>query len=402
MATRTKPLWSPPETLAEELVLDGAAAAELGSLRAELRAWLTANVPGEPEPEDETERFRFRRDWQRTLFEGGWAGISWPKRYGGRGAGPLEQFVYYEELARAEAPDIVNRPGIVLVGPTMMAHAADEVKDRFLPGILSGDDIWCQGFSEPAAGSDLAGLQTRATRDGDSYEVDGQKVWTTWAQFADYCAVLCRTDRDAERHRGLSMIVVPMDQPGVTQRPIVQITREAEFGEVFFDSARAPAGWVIGEPGDGWGAAMTMLEFERGDQGFTDHGRLFVKLAGLAGVLRAARDDGRLGGDALARARAAFADVWSRCVLLRQFNLGLAARLAGGARVGFDGSLAKLYWSELEQSVAELGLLLAGPDGLLDGDWTADYLRSRATTIYSGTSEIQRNIVAEKVLGLPR
>jgi alkylation response protein AidB-like acyl-CoA dehydrogenase len=371
--------------------------------RMEFRRWLAENVPSEPEPHEQDELVAFRRRWQRTLHDGGWAGPSWPTDFGGRGSGPLEQFMYYEELALARAPEIANAPAVLLLGPTLMVHGPDHLKAHFLPGILTGEDMWCQGFSEPEAGSDLAALRTRARRDGDGWVVDGQKIWTTWAQYADWCALLCRTEEGSERHRGLSMLLVPMDQPGVTVRPIVQMNGASEFCEVFFDGARTEGELVVGARGDGWGAAMTMFEYERADQGFTCHARQLVLIADVAAALRALRDEGALETWQLDAARGQLAALWSRGQRLRRLNLRAALDAEAGKRLGPAGSVIKLYWSELEQDLAAFATEILGPAGLdLEHPWTEHYLGSRAASIYSGTTEIQRNIVAERLLGLPR
>jgi alkylation response protein AidB-like acyl-CoA dehydrogenase len=371
--------------------------------RREFRRWLADHAPGVREPADQDEKFGFRRAWQRTLHDGGWAGPAWPERFGGRGSGALEQYMYYEELALARAPQPVNAPGIILLGPTLMVHGSEELQRRFLPGILSADDMWCQGFSEPNSGSDLASLSTRARPDGDEWVIDGQKIWTTWAQYADYCFVLCRTEDGSSRHRGLSMIVCEMDQPGVTARPITQITGDAEFGEVFFDGARAARDLMVGAPGDGWAAAMTMFQFERADQGFTCHARLLVRLADVKEALHLARDRGALGGPALEQARLRYADLWIRGQQLRRINLRGALAADAGRSVGPAGSVTKIFWSELEKDVAAFHAGLYGAAGLVCGtEISHELLASRAASIYSGTTEIQRNIVADLLLGLPR
>ncbi|QEC50616.1 acyl-CoA dehydrogenase [Baekduia soli] len=370
--------------------------------RREFRPWLAEHVPG-PEPLDQDAKVALRRAWQRTLSAGGWAGPAWPAEYGGRGAGPLQQFMYYEELALARAPWAANAPGTILLGPTLMVHGTEELRTRFLPAILSGDELFSQGFSEPEAGSDLASLRTRAHRDGDDWVITGQKIWTTWAQYSDWCFVVCRTDPESKRHRGLSMIICPMDQLGVTVRPIEQISGDPEFAEVFFDGARAPAGHVVGEVGQGWAVAMTMLGFERADQGFSDHALLLVHLHDLAAELRAAQRDGRLGAAEAAEARARHADLWIRCQQLRRFNLSIAVRGEAGETPGDFGSVVNLFWADLEQGIAELGVAVAGARGLALGDHPAHFLMSsRSATIDSGSSEIQRNIIAERTLGLPR
>ncbi|MGH9000603.1 MAG: acyl-CoA dehydrogenase family protein [Acidimicrobiia bacterium] len=371
--------------------------------RHEFRDWLAAHVPGVDEPGDEDERFRFRRRWQQTLHEGGWAGPAWPEEYGGRGAGALEQFMYYEELALAHAPQPVNAPGIILLGPTLMVHGSGELRARFLPGILSASEMWCQGFSEPNSGSDLASLRTRAHLDGDEWVITGQKVWTTWAHYADYCFVLCRTEPGSERHRGMSLLVCPMGQPGVTARPITQITGDAEFGEVFLDEARCPRDFIVGAPGEGWTAAMTMFQFERADQGFTCHARLLVQLAAVRRALRHAAGAGALSAPAIEAARLRYADLWVRAQQLRRINLRNALRVEAGGSIGPSGSLTKIFWSELEKDVAALHAGLFGSAGLVEeARVSKELLASRAASIYSGTTEIQRNIVAELVLGLPR
>lgn len=371
--------------------------------RREFRVWLAHNAPEEAEPHDQDALVAFRREWQRTLHSGGWAGASWPTEYGGRGSGPLEQFMYYEELALARAPEIANAPAVLLLGPTLIVHGPEALKERFLSGILSGDDMWCQGFSEPEAGSDLAALRTRARLDGDAWIVNGQKIWTTWAQYADWCALLCRTEDGSERHRGLSMLLVPLDQPGVTVRPILQMNGASEFCEVFFEEARADAELVVGGRGQGWPASMTMFEYERADQGFTCHARQLVRIADIAAAIRALRAEAKLEAWALGPSRARLADLWTRAQRLRLLNLRAAVQAEARQRLGPSGSVIKLFWSELEQDIAEFGAGLFGAEGLsADNAWTEHYLGSRAASIYSGTTEIQRNIVAERLLGLPR
>ncbi|MCW3019232.1 MAG: acyl-CoA dehydrogenase [Solirubrobacterales bacterium] len=371
--------------------------------RQEFRGWLAAHASGAPEPLDQDERFALRRAWQRTLFDGGWAGPAWPEEVGGRGAGPLHQFMYYEELALARAPEAVNTPGIALLGPTLMVLGSDELKARFLPAILSGEEIYCQGFSEPNAGSDLASLRTRARLDGQEWVIDGQKIWTTWAQYSDFCFVLCRTEADSERHRGLTLLICPLDQPGVSVRPITQISGDPEFAEVFFDGARAPAEYAVGAIGDGWATAMILFQFERADQCFTDHARMLVRLADIAGELRTAAREKLLPEHAVAQARLRLAELWIRCQQLRRLNLRVAVRGEAGEAIGMGGSIVNLFWGELERDIGELGAFVDGVRGLLLGTETSHHLlASRAGTIYSGTSEIQRNIIAERLLGLPR
>lgn len=371
--------------------------------RSELHDWLVANAPSQPEPLDQEERFEFRRRWHRELAANGWVALHWPAEYGGRGADPLTQFMYYEEMALARAPELANTPGILLLGPTLMRHGTAEMCRRFLPGILSGDDIWCQGFSEPDSGSDLASLRTRAELGPDGWHINGQKTWTTFGQYADYCFVLCRTEAGSERHRGLSLLVCPTDQPGVTRRPIRQITGETEFCECFFDDALAPADWLVGDRGQGWRAAMTLFQFERADQGYTDHARPMVQLHDAAGDLRAGLGSGLISSARASEAVTRHAELWMRSQELRRINLRSAVMASRGEDLGAVGSLSNLLWGELDKDIAHHRADLAAWGGLDPADHRClDRLASRAKTIYSGTSEIQRNIIAERLLGLPR
>ena len=371
--------------------------------RQEFRGWLAEHSPGVAEPLDQDEKFALRREWQRTLFAGGWAGPAWPQEFGGRGAGPLHQFMYYEELALAHAPYAVNTGGIALLGPTLMEVGSEELKARFLPAILSAEEIYCQGFSEPDAGSDLASLRARARLEGEEWVIDGQKTWTTWAQYSDYCFVLCRTDPDSERHRGMTLLICSMDQPGITVRPITQISGDPEFCEVFFDGATAPASYAVGGVDDGWNTAMILFQFERGDQGFTDHARMLVHLHDVAIELREGLAAKRISAPAAAEAGRRLAGLWTRCQQLRRFNLRFAVRGEAGESIGMGGSIVNLFWGELEREIGELSSEVHGPRGLLlDTAPGHELLASRAGTIHSGTSEIQRNIIAERMLGLPR
>ncbi|MFF2846082.1 acyl-CoA dehydrogenase family protein [Streptomyces sp. NPDC058001] len=370
--------------------------------RAELRAWLREHPPAS-EPLDQGEKFACRRSWHRQLAEAGRVGLHWPVEYGGQGADPMTQFMYYEELALARAPEPVNTPGLILLGPTLMAHGSDELKKRFLPGILSGDEMWCQGFSEPNSGSDLASLRTRAEMSGDEWVVNGQKTWTTFGQYADYCFVLCRTEAGSERHRGLTLLICPVRQPGVTVRPIRQISGDEEFCEVFFEDARVPGAWVVGEVGHGWEAAMTLFQFERGDQGYTDHARLLVRLADCERAVDDAEARGAVSPERAADARARHLALWVRCQGLRRLNHRGATLAAEGKELGAVGSLTNLVWGELEKDLGTACAEASGAESLLVGRRdTHARLATRAASIYSGTSEIQRNIIAERLLGLPR
>lgn len=367
--------------------------------RQEFSDWLESEAPkGTAEP-GEDGVFAHKLAWQRALFAGGWAGLTWPKRYGGREEGALAQLMQYEELALVRAPEPANTPGMILLGPTLMRVGNEELKERFLPGILSGDDIWCQGFSEPDSGSDLASLRTRATVVGGQWVIDGQKIWSTFADRAKYSFVLARTEPDSAKHRGLSLLICEMDQPGVTVRPIRQITGDHEFSEIFFDGARAPESWVVGEPGKGWAASMLLFSFERGDPGFTDHARLLVELHDAKPLLTPERHSRAV----LADARQRWIELWLRCQELRRLNVRLAIDAEAGREVVELGSVTNLVWGELCKDIAEFVSDLSGDPAIVEGTAVSHHrLASRAKSIYSGTSEIQRNIIAERLLALPR
>ncbi len=370
--------------------------------RDELRAWLQANNPG-PEPAGEEAAFEFRCDWQRRLNDAGWAGLSWPREYGGRGATLVEQAIFSEETARARAPQLANVLGIAMGGPTVIAHGTEQQRRRFLPPILSAQEIWCQGFSEPGSGSDLASLSTRAVRDGDEWVLSGQKVWTTFAHRARWCMLLARSDPDAPKHRGLTYFLMDMRQPGIEVRPLRQITGEAEFNELFLDGVRIPAANVIGGEGNGWAVAITTLMHERFTLAFGL--QLQVQIA-LSELVERLRDTPATGGrsafeDPVVRQRLGQLMIESEVLRLNAYR-GLSAVMRDGVP-GPEGSLGKWHWSEVNQALAELAIDVAGPRALLDEDrWTYRFLRARANSIEGGTTEILKNIVAERVLGLPR
>jgi alkylation response protein AidB-like acyl-CoA dehydrogenase len=364
--------------------------------RDSVRSWIEANHPGR-EPDADPEAFEFRRAWQRALNERGWAGLSWPTEYGGAGATLVELAIFYEETARAGAPQMANTLGLAMGGPTVIAHGTEEQKRRFLPPILSADEIWCQGFSEPGSGSDLASLKTRAVRDGDEWVVTGQKVWTTYAHEAKWCMLVARTDQDAPKHRGLTYFLMDMEQDAVEVRPLVQITGEAEFNELFIEEARIPDENIVGGEGNGWHVAITTLMHERAGLAFALQVQVQIALRELQDQIRAA---GRA-DDPLIRQR--FAQVFVEAQVLRlNAYRGLTATMKRGAP-GPEGSLGKWHWAEVNQALTELAMDVAGSHALLADDaWTYRFLRARANSIEGGTTEILRNIVAERVLGLPR
>jgi alkylation response protein AidB-like acyl-CoA dehydrogenase len=376
------------------------------AFREEVRTWLRDHLPpGWPDsrPSDPKAYEQVRRDWQRQLYDAGWAGLSWPEEYGGRGATLVEQVIFNEESAKARAPDPINVIGLYMAGPTIIAWGTDEQKARYLAPLLSGEEIWCQGFSEPSSGSDLASLRTRAVREGDLYVVNGQKVWTSYGHLASYCILVTRTDPDAPKHAGLTYLLCPMDQPGVTVRPLVQITGDPEFNEVFFDDAQVPVRERLGEEGDGWKVAMTTLMHERGTMSFglqIQAQILFDGLRVLARKLDRADDPA---------VRERLAGFQLEVEALRITNIRALSKLLKGAP-GPEGSMSKLLWERAMQAMTEYAIELLGVRGQVDagdasvedGRWQYAYLRSRGNTIEAGTTEILKNIVAERVLGLPR
>ncbi len=377
--------------------------------RAELRAWLAANPPG-PEPETLEEWVAYGKRWQRRLYEAGWCGIAWPVEYGGRGASLIEQIVFQEEMARAKAPMLINLAGLTMGGPVLMAHGTEAQKRRHLQAILRADEIWCQGFSEPNAGSDLAALATRAVRDGAHFVVTGQKVWTSFARYADWCMLLARTDPAAPKHRGITFLLVDMHAPGVTVRPLRQITGDEDFNELFFDEVRVPVANVVGAIDGGWDIAITCLMHERQTLTFSRQLQSRVALDEMIALARRHERNGRpVRGDPVLRQRLAAAVIDSTAMQYTAYR-NLTRALRGGVP-GPEGSIEKLFWSEMYQRQLETALAIVGPHGLVmrgsrhalaDGQWPYLYLYARGRTIAAGTSEVQRNIIAERVLGLPR
>jgi alkylation response protein AidB-like acyl-CoA dehydrogenase len=376
----------------------------------EVHDWLVANLPagwGTPafeKPEDPAERVRFMRWWYGRLNEGGWAGLHWPREYGGRGATPIEQFLFAEEYTRMGAPALIDvgvGPG--LTGPTLIHHGTEEQKKRFLPAILRGEEIWCQGFSEPNAGSDLANCRTRAELRGDTFHVNGQKIWTSYARHADWCILLVRTDANAPKHKGLTFLLLDMKTPGITIRPLVEMTGVAWFNEVFFDDVRIPAGRMVGRMNDGWTIAITTLAHERG--GSAPHARLAGELKDMLALVRgvAGADDPGV--------RQRVAQSWIETEIVRLVAYRQVSETMRKGQPGPEGSYLKLLWSETDMRMKELAIELEGPYAQIErgdaraldgGRWQYEYLWSRAASIYAGTSEVQRNIIAQRVLGLPR
>lgn len=377
------------------------------AFRSELRAWLAENVPtgfGTDAWEDAaslSEEFAFLRAWQARLAAARWVGVHWPEAHGGRGAGALENYIFQEEMAAARAPEVINRIGVNLVGPSLMTHGTGEQRELYLRRILTGEDIWCQLFSEPGAGSDLTALATRIEEDGDDFLVTGQKVWTSWAQFADYGILLGRSDPEAKKARGISYLVIPMRAEGVEIRPLRQMTGSSEFNEVFLDGVRVPKRNLVGEAGQGWAIAQTTLAHERG----TSPRQLVIHRMLLDDLLRLASERG---ADAAMRQKIARAKIEVEIAKLN--NWRTLTRLGRGEKLGPESSFIKLYWSEMSQRMHETLMELLGPAGLLDGGphsvaqgrLMRSWMYYRAASIFAGTNEIQRNIIAQRALGLPR
>jgi alkylation response protein AidB-like acyl-CoA dehydrogenase len=369
------------------------------AFRDELRRWLADNPP-DPEPEgggEDEANYAWRRAWQRRLYDGGWAAPHWPAEYGGRGATLTQSAIYFEELGRAGVPLPANVLGLLLGGPTLMVWGTDEQKERYLAPILSGEEIWCQGFSEPDAGSDLAALKTRAVQDGDDWVVTGQKVWTSGAQHSKWCMLVARTDPGVPKHKGLTYFLMDMEQDEIQVRPLRQITGEAEFNELFIEEARIPAGNVIGGVGNGWKVALTTLMNERAGLGFALQIRLRKLLDEVLGV---AAERGLL-QDALYAD--ALAELHVRCEAIRLLAWKGLTDVEKYGQPGPEGSLVKWLWSDTNQRLTQLAADVVGPEVLTAGtSWSYELLRARGNTIEGGTTEVLKNIVAERVLGLPR
>src|SRR5688572_11996579 len=381
------------------------------AFRKEVRAWLEANLPDDLRGmafaasragQDEVRKLRA---WQKTMCEAGYVGIDWPKEFGGRGATLTEQIILFQEMARAESPQFVNRGGVSMLGPTLMKFGTPAQQKRFLPKILTADELWCQGFSEPNAGSDLANLQTRAVRDGDDFVVNGQKVWTSMAHVADWCFLLVRTDPAAARHKGISFLLVDMKTPGITIRPLRQITGEAEFNEVFFDNVRVPAENLVHKVNEGWAVAITTLAYERDLLTFIRHISLRNALHRL---VKLARTRGK-GGDPILRQK--IAHLWIGEQALQMNAYRSLTKILRGGQPGPEGSTSKLFWSQLDQELALTATEVLGPYSQIaegspwavdDGQWEFYELLARGSGIRAGTSEILRNILAERVLGLAK
>jgi alkylation response protein AidB-like acyl-CoA dehydrogenase len=370
---------------------------EEAAFRQELRAWIAANLPESHRGgRGGAQRFEeFGREWSRKLYDAGYAGLTWPTEYGGAGAPYSHQAIFYEEMAAAAAPPHIGVIGLGMAGPTIMVHGTDDQKSKYLQRILSGEDVWCQGFSEPDAGSDLAAARTRAELKDGVFVVNGQKVWSSFAHIADWCILVTQSDPDGQRYRNLSYLIVDMKAPGVEVRPLRQITGEAEFNEIFFTDVEVPQENLLGEVGQGWQVAMTTLLHERGTLGFALSAALDANVRRLVELARERKPTGA--------ARDQVAREWIEQQALRYTNYRSLTTLVKTGIPGPEGSVGKLHWSEQNQRLTKLARSLMGADGLVDdGYWHYQQLRSRGNTIEAGTSEVLRNIIAERVLGLPK
>jgi alkylation response protein AidB-like acyl-CoA dehydrogenase len=394
--------------------MDLAYSPEQEAFRARVQKFLHDNLPAgwgqagfRPQGMTMTE---FLKDWQRRLYDNGFLGMAWPKEYGGQGASQIEMAIYNEEVARVRAPGPLNVLGISMAGPTIITYGTDEQKKRYLSKILDCEEIWCQGFSEPNSGSDVAAAKTRAELKGDEFVVNGQKVWTTLAHIADWCMLLVRTDPDAPKHRGLSYLLVDMHSPGVTVKPLRQMTGESEFNEVFFDDVHVPRENLLGGLNEGWRVATTTLMNERGTAALASVMRYRIVFNEIVDLARSTiRSGSPATDDPLVRQQ--LAQFYVDLEMMRFTAYRTFSKILKGGNPGPEGSISKLAWSELNQRMQEFVMALEGPASQLvkgspyavqSGRWQYHFMRSRANTIEAGTSEIQRNIIAERVLGLPK
>jgi alkylation response protein AidB-like acyl-CoA dehydrogenase len=366
------------------------------SFRDALREWLNGNLPG-PHPADPLEAIRFSRDWQKRLYDAGYAGLSWPREFGGRGATVVEQALFNQEIARLDLPGPINIIGMHMVGPSIIHHGTEDQRARFLRPILTADELWCQGFSEPGAGSDLASLTTRAVKNGHEWIITGQKVWTSLAHYADWCILLARTNPEAPKHKGLTFFLMNMHQSGVQPRPLRTATGDSEFNEMFLDEARVPDELRLGPVDAGWTVALTTLMHERGGAAFTYS---VAVRNDLNRVIEACREQGIL-DDPVLRLRLAKLHIDVENLRLNGLR-GLSAQM-DGRQPGPEGSLAKWQWSEVYKAMAAFVMDAFGSSALDPSSrWSFMFMRSLATGIEAGTTDILKNVIAERVLGLPK
>jgi alkylation response protein AidB-like acyl-CoA dehydrogenase len=366
------------------------------AFQAEAREWLGANVPSEPLPSMDTpDGFAAHQEWEARLAEARWAVVSWPEDYHGRGASLVEWVIFEEEYYRAGAPGRVSQNGIFLLSPTIFENGTEEQQDRWLPSMATGEQIWAQAWSEPEAGSDLASLRSRAERDDGraGWVLNGQKTWSSRAAYAHWGFGLFRSDPDSQRHHGLTYFCFPLDADGITVRPIAQLDGEPGFAEIFFDDVFVPDADVLGEPGQGWSVAMSTAGNERG-LSLRSPGRFCATADRLVELWRAQGSPPEF--------RDRVVDAWLGAEAYRLYTWGTVSRLLDGGQIGYSGSVNKVFWSDLDVAMHETALDLLGPDGELRGPWADGYLFSLSGPIYAGTNEVQHNVIAERILGLPR
>jgi len=378
--------------------------------REELQEWLEENLPdgwleGDRDlPEDRDEREQFLRDWQRTLYEGNWAGIHWPEEYGGRGASLIEQTIHSEETARYDTPQQINAIGINFVGPTLVEEGTEEQKERFVHNILNGEEVWCQGYSEPGAGSDIASLTTRAEKQGDEFVINGQKIWTSFAHYADWCFLVTRTDDSGTKHEGITTLLVDMDQEGVTTEPIHQASDQRTFNQMYFDDAVASEEHVVGEVDKGWDVVMTLSSFEHATT------RIFTIEQRFEELLEYCQEQTRSGKPLVQHSsiRQELADLDARIQAAKVTYLRNVSTQMETGMPGPEGSMDLVTSDELAVDLENFAVNVLGPeaslweDGPDGGDWVTDYIGTYGSWIAAGTGDVQRNIVAERVLGLPK
>ena len=384
--------------------MDAVFSNEQNSFRQEVRYWLSANVPNDRLPSlDTQEGFDLHRDWERKLHAGNWGMVTWPEEFGGRGCSLTDWLIFEEEYYRADAPLRVSQNGIFLLGPTIMEYGTDAQKERFLKPMAAGDEIWAQAWSEPGAGSDMAAIRSKAVLDGDEYVISGQKIWSSRAVFADWCFGLFRTDPESSRHHGLSKILVPLDSPGLTVRPIAQLDGDPGFAELFFDEVRVPVENLLGPENGGWGVAMATAGFERGLL-LRSPARFQAAAARLVKLYK--QNANRLSSGIKEQVLQA----WGDTERFTAATYALVAQVDSGASISSEASANKIFWSEMDRAMHRTAMTIMGMhaeleegDGAIEnGRWLDGYMFSLAGPIYAGTNEIQRNILAERVLGLPR
>ena len=390
---------------------------EQQSFRDEVRSWLEKNLPKDwtsrvqaASDVPREEAYDFLRQWQHKMYDAGFVGLTWPKESGGRGLTFMEEMILQEEMALAKAPPVLNILAVGMAGPTINAYGTEEQKKRYPPKMLSCEEIWCQGYSEPNSGSDLAALQTRAVKDGDHYVINGQKVWTSLAHIADYMMLLARTDPDLPKHKGITYFLLDMHSPGVTVKPLKQITGDAEFNEVYFDNVRIHESQILGGLNNGWAVGLTTLMYERLALGFGLQVRLRIALDGLVDLARRSSKNGTPATkDPVTRQK--LAQLWIDTEVFKYTGARAITKLLKGELPGPEASTGKMMWVEGHQRLQEMAMELEGPYSQLtkgsrwaveNGLWQYGFLRSRANSIEGGTTEIQRNIIGERVLGLPK